>query len=363
MQEVLGNGLVLDGLQGSAAGIGTLAAEALTLETAGLAGPSCAEDLFSNWRVQTFMRRPTPGALADDAPERLERASRFGGQALDRGLRKKLEEAFGGGADFSRVRLHQDSAAKDAAQSISAQAYAAGNDVFFGRRLNLDDEKGQHLLAHELAHVVQHQEGKLRATGSGLQVSSPTDLAEQEAERTARRVTQSLGHIDDKARKAQQDSARKQDALAAAAEEAEATMQALVPEPEFTPLPGADPTALFDLETPLPYNAEGYDELPAPQQDEALVDHIDQLLGREVAPSETAQGHRAAEVPRGPARPMTSPTAAKLRSRPVASSSEVFEQLPENTPLEVREAPDRPGWLHATVKDGPLAGTSGWMPA
>lgn len=58
--------------------------------------------------------------------------------------------------DFSDVRVHTGTAAAAAAQAVQADAFTVGNHLVFdaGRYLPSSRE-GRHLLAHELAHVVQ----------------------------------------------------------------------------------------------------------------------------------------------------------------------------------------------------------------
>ena len=60
------------------------------------------------------------------------------------------------GADFSSVRVHHGPTAYKAAQSVGARAFTVGNHIVFGDgEYRPDSTVGQHLLAHELAHVVQ----------------------------------------------------------------------------------------------------------------------------------------------------------------------------------------------------------------
>ncbi len=129
--------------------------------------------------------------FAEDADHRLRTATRRGGRPLPAELRQRLEQSFGG-IDFSDVRLHLDGSASAASRAIHARAFTLGQDIFFNARgLNLASSEDQELLLHELTHVVQHLEGRLRATpGSdstegGLAVSSPTDSSEREAVSTA----------------------------------------------------------------------------------------------------------------------------------------------------------------------------------
>lgn len=52
------------------------------------------------------------------------------------------------------VRLHADSDAASAARCLSADAFSFGRDVWFGEgRFRPSTEAGQHLIAHELAHI------------------------------------------------------------------------------------------------------------------------------------------------------------------------------------------------------------------
>jgi hypothetical protein len=77
-----------------------------------------------------------------------------GGSALPGAVRRKLEPSFG--LEFSDVRVHADAKAASMAESIGAQAFTHGNDVYFGKgAYDPGSPGGQHLLAHELTHVVQ----------------------------------------------------------------------------------------------------------------------------------------------------------------------------------------------------------------
>ncbi|WP_138992101.1 DUF4157 domain-containing protein [Larkinella sp. C7] len=81
-------------------------------------------------------------------------ASQSGGQPLSADTRQFMEPRFG--ADFSGVRVHTDAPAVQMSQSIGAQAFAYQNHVYFNEgKYNPGTSSGQHLLAHELTHVVQ----------------------------------------------------------------------------------------------------------------------------------------------------------------------------------------------------------------
>ncbi len=76
----------------------------------------------------------------------------------------KLEMEGKIGADFSKVRIHQDAEAASMSESIQAKAFTSGNDIYFGEgQLDTQGRDGKRLLAHELTHVVQ-QGGKANDT-------------------------------------------------------------------------------------------------------------------------------------------------------------------------------------------------------
>lgn len=81
-------------------------------------------------------------------------AARSGGKSLDSSLQTKMGDAMG--ADFSGVRVHEDSASDALNSSIQARAFTTGSDIFFKQgEYNPSSTEGQKLLAHELTHTVQ----------------------------------------------------------------------------------------------------------------------------------------------------------------------------------------------------------------
>ncbi|MFI9004634.1 DUF4157 domain-containing protein [Streptomyces sp. NPDC053541] len=108
---------------------------------------------------------------------------RTSGRPLDDATRTDMEARLG--ADFSDVRVHDDSAARASAAEVGARAYTSGNHVVLG-----DGGTDRHTLAHELTHVIQQRSGPVAGTdnGDGLKVSDPSDRFEREAEANARRA-------------------------------------------------------------------------------------------------------------------------------------------------------------------------------
>ena len=85
------------------------------------------------------------------------------GDALPAKIMKEMSTSFG--ADFSNVRIHNDSEAANMNQELNAQAFTHGNDVFFNTgKYNPENTSGKFLLAHELTHVVQQNNSVNKTT-------------------------------------------------------------------------------------------------------------------------------------------------------------------------------------------------------
>ena len=103
------------------------------------------------------------------------------GSALPGAIQRKMQDGLG--ADFSSVRVELEGLAS----SSGAVAAAQGETVRFAPgHYQPDSPAGQHLIAHELTHVVQQRRGGAPATQyAGL---GTTDSLEAEAERAASTV-------------------------------------------------------------------------------------------------------------------------------------------------------------------------------
>ncbi|HWM91541.1 MAG TPA: DUF4157 domain-containing protein [Thermoanaerobaculia bacterium] len=138
----------------------------------------------------------SPASPARQAANPLSRLSsplvqqvlRSPGQPVVTGPRTLLESRFG--HDFSQVRIHADTTAAESARAVSARAYTVGPHVVFGAgQYQPHTRSGLHLLAHEMAHVVQ-QGGRPPSLQARLEVTQPGDASEREAERAAEAVLQ-----------------------------------------------------------------------------------------------------------------------------------------------------------------------------
>jgi Domain of unknown function (DUF4157) len=106
-----------------------------------------------------------------------------GESTLDPGTRARLERAFG--TDLSSVTV----ARRPEAASIGALAYTQGEHIGVAPSQQLNTAAGKELLAHEVAHVLQQRQGRVRphARLGGVGVSVDPRL-EAEADTVARRV-------------------------------------------------------------------------------------------------------------------------------------------------------------------------------
>ncbi len=96
---------------------------------------------------------PEFGEMASNFETQLEN-SKGSGQTLDKQTKQQMEQSFG--ADFANVKIHTGYNATQMNQSIGAQAFTNGSDIYFNKgKYNPSSTAGNKLLAHELTHVVQ----------------------------------------------------------------------------------------------------------------------------------------------------------------------------------------------------------------
>lgn len=123
---------------------------------------------------RAIQRQSAPGVEAFRVPLR----QKSGGLPLPSDVRAKMETAFG--ADFSDVRVHIG----QEASSLGAIAYTWGTNIHFAPgQYNPHSLQGQKLLGHELWHVVQQKNGRVKNPfGGGVAVVQDHAL-EAEADR------------------------------------------------------------------------------------------------------------------------------------------------------------------------------------
>lgn len=108
----------------------------------------------------TIQRRAASPGGASVAPSRIPKilgsALRSPGSPLDAGTRAFFEPRLS--RDLSHVRVHTGPEAAASARAIGAHAYTFGSHVAFAPgQYSPESTTGRALLAHELAHVVQHE--------------------------------------------------------------------------------------------------------------------------------------------------------------------------------------------------------------
>jgi Domain of unknown function (DUF4157) len=125
------------------------------------------------------------GAMAGALPPTVRDVLNSPGAPLAAEARAAMEAQFG--EDFSTVRIHSDPRAADSARAVNARAYTVGRDVVFGSgQYAPATAAGQHLLAHELTHVVQQNFGEARSQRVAPAESS--HVQEQEAVSVSRTI-------------------------------------------------------------------------------------------------------------------------------------------------------------------------------
>ncbi|MDQ6764441.1 MAG: DUF4157 domain-containing protein [Bacteroidota bacterium] len=78
------------------------------------------------------------------------------GNQLPPKVLNEMSSSFG--ADFSNVRIHNDSDAVNMNRELQAQAFTHGRDIYFNQgKYNPGNSEGKFLLAHELTHVIQQE--------------------------------------------------------------------------------------------------------------------------------------------------------------------------------------------------------------
>lgn len=118
--------------------------------------------------------------------------ARSGGAPLPQALLAKMEAAFQ--ADFSSVRVHIG----PQASRIGAIAFTTGSDLYFAPgQFQPESVKGQQLIGHELAHVIQQRQGRVTAHGTGVAVVQDRML-EAEADRLGMRAAMHMPPIQPK---------------------------------------------------------------------------------------------------------------------------------------------------------------------
>jgi len=107
-------------------------------------------------RQGALRRSALDASPLSEVPPIVHQALGSSGRPLDSATRAFMEPRFG--RDFSDVRIHSGPTADESARAVHARAYTVGSDIVLGQGKESRGERW--LLAHELAHVVQQNEGR-----------------------------------------------------------------------------------------------------------------------------------------------------------------------------------------------------------
>ncbi|MFC4247548.1 DUF4157 domain-containing protein [Natribaculum luteum] len=135
--------------------------------------------------------RDTNSAGETQVPDSVRDVISSPGRSLDPSVQRVMEDRMGD--SLGDVRIHTRPKAAQACEQINARAFTVGNHVAFNSgEYDPESPAGQHVLAHELAHVRQQTGGAvsmLPQEDLGLEID-PDPQLEREAEETAQRVIQ-----------------------------------------------------------------------------------------------------------------------------------------------------------------------------
>jgi hypothetical protein len=133
----------------------------------------------------------TSSAGETGVPDSVREVISSSGRSLDASIQRAMEDRMG--ESFGDVQIHTGSTAAAACEAINARAFTVGSHIAFNQgEYDPESPEGQHVLAHELAHVRQQTGGAVSMLPQAdleLEVD-PDPALERDAEETAQRVMQ-----------------------------------------------------------------------------------------------------------------------------------------------------------------------------
>ena len=157
-----------------------------------VAGDEC-ETCRRSREEETLRRAAISAAPVGDVPPVVHDVLSSPGQPLDSGARAFMEPRFD--HDFSHVRVHTDARAAESARAVNALAYTVGRDVVFGPNQYAPNTwSGRRLLAHELVHTIQQNNGE-PTMEPRLAVGAANAPEEREADRAAENALRAKAQV------------------------------------------------------------------------------------------------------------------------------------------------------------------------
>lgn len=128
---------------------------------------------------------PAGGQALDERTEGVLRRRQGRGAPLPENVANEMGSALG--ADLNGVRVHDDGEAAEVADRLGAQAFTAGQDIYFGAgQYQPGTANGRHVLAHEVAHTIQQRSSGLPP--GRMRLGRNDDPAEHHADQLAARA-------------------------------------------------------------------------------------------------------------------------------------------------------------------------------
>lgn len=135
------------------------------------------ENVSSREMAPAFFVQRKPAAADNSGASGIEsrlQSSKGSGKPLPSGTREHMEQSIG--SDFSGVRVHTGGDAAEMNGDLQAQAFTHGKDIYFNSgKYDPASKDGQHLLAHELTHVVQQGGGRQQPSALQFRRQRPTE--------------------------------------------------------------------------------------------------------------------------------------------------------------------------------------------
>jgi hypothetical protein len=132
-------------------------------------------------RVRVHDAQPSSLVVAPSGSASEQEADYVADRVVQQTRRPAPQLSESGLVDFSQVRIHSDSQAAESARAVDALAYTVGSHIVFAsEQYNPGTSSGQHLLAHELTHVMQQSTGVQRSPALQRKKADVSILADGE---------------------------------------------------------------------------------------------------------------------------------------------------------------------------------------
>ncbi len=274
------------------------------------------------------------------------------GRPLPATTRERLEAAFR--QPLGHVRVHTDAEAGAFAETVGAEAATAGSQIALApNRFRPGTASGDHLLAHEVAHVVQ--QGGSEPTGPhGFGIpSQASEAAEVEAEQAADRVVAGGFARVTPGRSAISTRNR---ILRRVRAGAETPVPAQDPALAATPAVAAELAVAEQTERRQRKRRQGVAEPPVPAPAEAPAAGIDSGALPALAPPTATGPADGARPPSPPGEPALAPAAAPTAAEPaVEPAAGAVEEPAVQAAIEADEADEAAAVAEEAAATGPGA--------